>query len=80
MKRGIFSVLAALSLTSMLFSCGGNTDKTASDNQSDETHKFPDTLRVATLYTAEDPMTAVAIGTGKYVEFLAGENDDIKVF
>jgi hypothetical protein len=22
--------------------------------------------------TAEDPMTAVAIGTGKYVEFLAG--------
>ncbi len=30
--------------------------------------------------TAEDPMTAVAIGTGKYVEFLAGENDDIKVF
>ena len=53
MKRGIFSVLAALSLTSMLFSCGGNTDKTASDNQSDETHKFPDTLRVATLYSPE---------------------------
>ena len=23
--------------------------------------------------TAEDPMTCVAIGTGKYVEFLAGE-------
>ncbi|MDE6091002.1 MAG: transglycosylase SLT domain-containing protein [Duncaniella sp.] len=53
MKRGIFSVLAALSLTSMLFSCGGNSDKTASDNQSDETHKFPDTLRVATLYSPE---------------------------
>ncbi|MBD5334415.1 MAG: transglycosylase SLT domain-containing protein [Bacteroides sp.] len=53
MKRGIFSVLAALGLTSMLFSCGGNSDKTASDNQSDETHKFPDTLRVATLYSPE---------------------------
>ena len=26
--------------------------------------------------TAEDPMTAVAIGTGKYVEFLAGYTDD----
>ena len=25
--------------------------------------------------TAEDPMTAVAIGTGKYVEFLAGYTD-----
>ena len=24
--------------------------------------------------TAEDPMTAVAIGTGKYVEFIAGES------
>ncbi len=23
--------------------------------------------------TAEDPMTAVAIGTGKFIEFLAGE-------
>ena len=27
--------------------------------------------------TAEDPMTAVAIGTGKYVEFLAGYREDI---
>ncbi len=26
--------------------------------------------------TAEDPMTAVAIGTGRYVEFLAGYRDD----
>ena len=26
--------------------------------------------------TAEDPMTAVAIGTGKYVEFLAGYKED----
>lgn len=26
--------------------------------------------------TAEDPMTAVAIGTGKFVEFLAGDRDD----
>ena len=26
--------------------------------------------------TAEDPMTAVAVGTGKYVEFLAGDRDD----
>ena len=26
--------------------------------------------------TAEDPMTAVAIGTGKYVEFLAGYKDE----
>ncbi len=25
--------------------------------------------------TAEDPMTAVAVGTGKYVEFLAGDRD-----
>ncbi|MCI9143912.1 MAG: rod shape-determining protein, partial [Lachnospiraceae bacterium] len=24
--------------------------------------------------TAEDPMTAVAVGTGKYVEFLSGYN------
>ena len=24
--------------------------------------------------TAEDPLTAVAIGTGKYIEFLAGED------
>ncbi|BBF44808.1 MreB-like protein [Lachnospiraceae bacterium KM106-2] len=28
-----------------------------------------------TTMTAEDPMTAVAIGTGKYVEFLAGKRD-----
>lgn len=26
--------------------------------------------------TAEDPMTAVAVGTGKYVEFIAGYRDD----
>ena len=26
-----------------------------------------------TTMTAEDPMTAVAIGTGRYVEFLSGE-------
>ena len=26
--------------------------------------------------TAEEPMTCVAIGTGKYVEFLAGNHDD----
>ena len=26
--------------------------------------------------TAEDPMTAVAVGTGKFVEFLAGVRDD----
>ena len=26
--------------------------------------------------TAEDPMTAVAIGTGKYVEFLAGYKEE----
>ena len=26
--------------------------------------------------TAEDPMTAVAIGTGKYVEFLAGHKEE----
>ena len=26
--------------------------------------------------TADDPMTCVAIGTGKYVEFLAGNHDD----
>ena len=26
--------------------------------------------------TAEDPMTAVAIGTGKYVECLSGYNED----
>ena len=29
-----------------------------------------------TTMTAEDPMTAVAIGTGKYVDFLAGNRDD----
>ena len=28
--------------------------------------------------TAEDPMTAVAIGTGKYVEFLAGYTESIE--
>jgi len=28
-----------------------------------------------TTMTAEDPMTAVAIGTGKYIEFLAGKRD-----
>ena len=27
--------------------------------------------------TAEDPMTAVAIGTGKYVEFLSGYRENI---
>ena len=27
--------------------------------------------------TAEDPMTCVAIGTGKYVEFLAGCKEEI---
>ena len=26
--------------------------------------------------TAEDPMTAVAIGTGKFIEFLAGYRED----
>ena len=26
--------------------------------------------------TAEDPMTAVAIGTGKFIEFLAGYRDE----
>jgi len=26
--------------------------------------------------TADDPMTAVAIGTGKYVEFMGGYRDD----
>ena len=26
--------------------------------------------------TADEPMTCVAIGTGKYVEFLAGKRDD----
>ena len=26
--------------------------------------------------TADDPMTAVAIGTGRYVEFLAGHRSD----
>jgi len=29
-----------------------------------------------TTMTAEDPMTAVAVGTGKYVEFLAGYRDN----
>jgi len=29
-----------------------------------------------TTMTAEEPMTAVAIGTGKYVEFLAGNRDE----
>ena len=28
-----------------------------------------------TTMTAEDPMTVVAIGTGKYVEFLSGKRD-----
>ena len=27
---------------------------------------------------AEDPMTAVAIGTGKFVEFLAGYTEDVE--
>ena len=29
-----------------------------------------------TTMTAEEPMTAVAIGTGKFVEFLSGKRDD----
>ena len=29
-----------------------------------------------TTMVAEDPLTAVAIGTGKYVEFLAGYKED----
>ena len=29
-----------------------------------------------TTMTAEEPMTAVAVGTGKFVEFLAGKRDD----
>ena len=29
-----------------------------------------------TTMTAEDPMTAVAVGTGKFVEFLSGKRDD----
>ena len=28
-----------------------------------------------TTMTAEEPMTVVAIGTGKYVEFLSGKRD-----
>lgn len=30
-----------------------------------------------TTMTAEEPMTAVAIGTGKYVEFLSGNNEEM---
>ncbi len=30
-----------------------------------------------TTMTAEDPMTAVAVGTGRYVEFLAGYRDEL---
>ena len=29
-----------------------------------------------TRLTAENPMTCVAVGTGKYVEFLSGKRDD----
>ena len=29
-----------------------------------------------TTMTAEDPMTAVAIGTGKFVDFMAGKRDN----
>lgn len=29
-----------------------------------------------TTVVAEDPMTCVATGTGKFIEFLAGETDD----
>lgn len=29
-----------------------------------------------TTMTAEDPMTAVAIGTGKFVDFMAGKRDE----
>ncbi len=29
-----------------------------------------------TTMTAEEPMVAVAVGTGKYVEFLAGNRDE----
>ena len=29
--------------------------------------------------TAEDPMTAVAIGTGKFIEFLSGYREDQKL-
>jgi rod shape-determining protein MreB len=29
--------------------------------------------------TAEDPMTAVAIGTGRYVEFIAGDRSDFSI-
>jgi rod shape-determining protein MreB len=28
-----------------------------------------------TTMTSEDPMTAVAVGTGKFVEFLSGKRD-----
>ena len=36
--------------------------------------QFADRTGIHTM-TAEDPMTAVAIGTGKYVEFLGGYRD-----
>lgn len=52
MRRGIFSALVTLGLTSLFFSCGGNGNN-AQDSSSDMAHKLPDTLRVATLYSPE---------------------------
>lgn len=47
---------------------GGSLLRGLDDLISDETH--------INCITAENPMTAVAIGTGRYVEFLAGFRDD----
>jgi len=45
-------------------------------NRVDGMEKLSERKTGITTMTAEEPMTAVAIGTGKYVEFLSGTSGE----
>lgn len=53
MRRGILLTLTVLSLSSLLFACGGNSSSDGLKKSDSVEHRFPDTLRVATLYSPE---------------------------
>lgn len=56
MRRGftLLLITCAISICAGITSCGGSDNKSSAHNQSGNSeHKFPDTLRVATLYSPE---------------------------
>lgn len=52
MRRGILSAVTAILFGTIVWSCGGHSSANNGDGDSAR-HKFPDTLRVATLYSPE---------------------------